>query len=66
MREQDDVSLDKRVQCIEIDDSTQEPRVTFDARLVKLSKDCRQLRCIAFQIPDKVATKEADAIMYGK
>ena len=53
------------MQCIEIDASTQIPRVTFDPRLVKLSRDCRQLRCIAFVIPEKIAAKEADATRYG-
>ncbi|KAI1294826.1 Cytoplasmic dynein 2 heavy chain 1 [Halotydeus destructor] len=59
------VSLDKHLQCIEIESHSQLPVVTFDPKLVKLAKDCRQLRTIAFTIPQVIAEKEVDAVRYG-
>lgn len=60
-----DVKLDNRKQCIEIDTSSQVPKVTFDPRLVKLSQDAKILRCLSFAIPPDIVAVEDDVRKYG-
>ena len=59
------VNLNRNQQCIEIDTQTQDPVVTFDYKLVKLSKDCKLLRAFGYTIPENVSQKEMEVTRYG-
>ena len=59
------IRFDKTRQCIEIDTATQDPRVTFGYELVRMSRECKTLRCFGFSIPPEVADKEADVKQFG-
>lgn len=59
------VNLNRNQQCIEIDTVTQDPVVTFDYKLVMLSKECKMLRAFGYTIPDHVAEKELEVVRYG-
>lgn len=59
------IRLDSTRQCIEIEASSQIPRVTFDPRLVKLSQDARVFRCLGFALPEEIIKIESDVKKYG-
>ncbi|XP_015793625.1 cytoplasmic dynein 2 heavy chain 1-like [Tetranychus urticae] len=59
------VDLDSHKPCITIDPQSQVPLVTFQPRLVTLSRECRTLRCLGFKLPDDVVEKERDLVKYG-
>ena len=65
IKETESVHLNRNQQCIEIDPVTQDPVVTFDYNLVKLSKDCKMLKCFGYTIPESVAEKELEVVRYG-
>ena len=65
IQDSETVSLDKNKTCIQIDDSTQEPIVTFDYKLMKISRDARIMRTFGFNIPPSIQEKEEDVRKYG-
>lgn len=65
VRQSSGIRFDKSRQCIEIDSTTQEPRVTFSYDLVRMSRQCKLLRCFGFTIPQDIADKEQDVRQFG-
>lgn len=64
VKQAENVTFDKTRNCIEISHSTGEPEVTLDYKLVKMCRECRMLRCFAFDIPESVVKKEQEVIIY--
>ncbi|RWS13790.1 hypothetical protein B4U79_14531 [Dinothrombium tinctorium] len=59
------IKLDPKKPCIEIEESTQIPIVTFDPKLVKLTQECRALRCFGFALPSEIVESEEVIKKYG-
>ena len=57
--------FDKNRPCIEIDSKSQEPFVTFDYALVKMTRECKMLRCFGYSIPDSLQIRERQVRDYG-
>lgn len=64
VKQAESVNFDKTRNCIEISNSTGEPEVTLDYKLVKMCRECRMLRCFGFEIPESVVKKEQEVIIY--
>ena len=57
--------FDKRRSCVEIDAKTQEPFVTFDYSLVRMSRECKMLRAFGFSIPVGLQDREQEVREFG-
>lgn len=59
------IEFDTKKPCIITDEETQVPEVTFEPRLVALFSECRTLRCLGYEIPEEISSREEDLAKYS-
>ena len=53
-------------QCIEFDEQTQIPFVTYDQRLIEFMNDCRLLNSLNYQLPEDLVQMNRNALNYAE
>lgn len=60
------IEFNQNKQCIEFDEQTQIPFVTYDQRLIEFMNDCRLLSSLNYQLPEDLVQMNRNALNYAE